>query len=275
MIENGIDGDIIGVAFDGTGFGTDETIWGGEFLCVNLKEFRRIAHLKKMPMPGGQMAIKEPWRMALVYLYDAFGEDLLDLNIDLVKRIDHKKWEIIKRMIEKGINTPLTSSMGRLFDAVSSILSIRDNVNHEGQAAIELEMISDAKENETYPFVIMDGNPMIIDLKETIISIVKDLTEGGLKSKISKRFHKTISKLIVETCKVIRSKEGLNRAALSGGVFQNMVLLESAVNDLKESGFEVFIHHSVPTNDGGISLGQVVIAHMRLFDNNEVKIKGD
>ncbi|MGB9629723.1 MAG: carbamoyltransferase HypF, partial [Thermodesulfobacteriota bacterium] len=268
MAENRIEGDVIGVACDGTGFGTDGTIWGGEFLKVNLHEFSRLAHLKKIPMPGSFMAIKEPWRMAMAYLNDAFGEEIWDLKIDLIKRIDLKKWEILKRMIEKGLNTPLTSSMGRLFDAISSLLSIRDEVNYEGQAAIELEMILETDEKESYPFHIgEDKSPMVIDLKEMIRSIVKDLTKGNLPSKISGGFHRTISRLIIETCQIIRSREGMNRVVLSGGVFQNMSLLKTTVEGLEESGFEVFNHHFVPTNDGGISLGQAVIAHMRLFKN--------
>ncbi|MDP2970577.1 MAG: carbamoyltransferase HypF, partial [Deltaproteobacteria bacterium] len=164
MAENGIEGDVIGVALDGTGFGTDGTIWGGEFLKANLREFDRLAHLKKVPMPGGSMAIKQPWRMAMVYLSEAFGDGLEELKIDLLKRMDSKKWDILKRAIEKKINTPWTSSMGRLFDAISSLLSIRDEVNYEGQAAIELEMIADREIKETYPFYLLkEESPFVID----------------------------------------------------------------------------------------------------------------
>ncbi len=152
MVENGIEGDVIGVALDGTGFGLDGTLWGGEFIKANLRDFDRLAHLKKVPMPGGSMAIKEPWRMAMVYLSEAFGEEATRLRIGLMKRIDLQKWDILTKAIGKKINSPLTSSMGRLFDAVSSLLSIRDEVRYEGQAAIELEKIADPGVKEEYPF---------------------------------------------------------------------------------------------------------------------------
>jgi hydrogenase maturation protein HypF len=267
MAENGIEGDVIGVALDGTGFGMDETIWGGEFLTASYRDFDRVAHLKKVPMPGGSMAIKEPWRMAMVYLSNAFGDKTKDLKIDLMKRVDLQKWNVFETMIQKGFNTPWTSSMGRLFDAISSLLSLRDEVHYEGQAAIELEMITDHGERETYPFHIQkDERPMVIDSTEIIRNVVGDLVKGISTSKISGRFHRTISHLIIKTCEAIRSGNGLNRVVLSGGVFQNIFLLSLVVEGLRKSGFDVYTHHLVPTNDGGISLGQAVIAHMRLFE---------
>ena len=266
MAENGIEGDVIGVALDGTGFGLDGTIWGGEFIKANLRDFDCLAHLKKVPMPGGSMAIKEPWRMAMVYLSEALRDEMAEINLDLMKRVDIRKWEVLKTMIKMKINTPLTSSMGRFFDAVSSLLSVRDEVHYEGQAAIELEMVADRSVKERYSFHIhKDENPMVIDPAETIRGIVGDLTHGAPSSKISGKFHQTISRLIVETCETIRSKEKLTRVVLSGGVFQNIFLLSLVTEGLRESGFEVYTHHLVPTNDGGISLGQAVIAQMRLF----------
>jgi hydrogenase maturation protein HypF len=266
MVENGIEGDVIGVALDGTGFGLDGTIWGGEFINANLRDFNRLAHLKKVPMPGSSMAIKQPWRMAMVYLSMAFGEEVGSLRIDLIRRIDFLKWGILKKAIEKKINTPLTSSMGRLFDAIASLLSIRDEVHYEGQAAIELEMIADHGERETYPFLVQkDEGSMVIDSTEIIRSVVKDLVKGVSTSKISGKFHRTVARLIIETCETIRSNERLNRIVLSGGVFQNIFLLSLVIEGLRKSDFEVYTHHLVPTNDGGISLGQAVICHMRLF----------
>ena len=266
MVENGIEGDVIGVALDGTGFGLDGTIWGGEFIKANLKDFDRLAHLKKVPMPGGFMSIKEPWRMAMVYLLDAFGDEAAQLRIDLIRRIDFQKWDILKRAIEKKINTPWTSSMGRLFDAASSLLSIRDEVHYEGQAAIELEMIADYGVKEEYPFHIHgDEKPMVINPAEMIRGMVHNLIDGAPSSKISGKFHRTIARIIIETCEAIRCKESLNRVVLSGGVFQNIRLLSLVTEGLKRSGFDVYTHHLVPPNDGGISLGQAVIAHMRLF----------
>jgi hydrogenase maturation protein HypF len=266
MAENGMEGDVIGVALDGTGFGLDGTIWGGEFLRANLRDFNRLAHLQNVPMPGSTKAIKEPWRMAMVYLSEAFGDEAVKLKIDLIKRMDSQKWEILKRATEKKINSPLTSSMGRLFDAISSLLSIRDEVHYEGQAAIELEMIADQKVAEGYPFGINQyETPMVINPAETIRGIVHDLIDGIPSSKISGKFHRTVAHFIIEACEAIRSKEQLNRVALSGGVFQNFYLLSLVTGGLRRSGFDVYTHHLVPTNDGGISLGQAVIAHMRLF----------
>jgi hydrogenase maturation protein HypF len=270
MAENGIEGDVIGVVLDGTGFGMDETIWGGEFLTASYRDFDRVAHLKKVPMPGGSMAIKEPWRMAMVYLYEVFGEEAKELKIDLMKRVDLQKWDTLETMIRKGFNTPWTSSMGRLFDAISSLLSVRDEVHYEGQAAIELEMMADHGERETYPFAIQkDERPMIIDSTEMIRNVVRDLVEGASSSKISGRFHRTIARLIIEICTVIRSGNGLNRVVLSGGVFQNIFLLSLVVEGLRKSNFDVYTHHLVPTNDGGISLGQAVIAYMGLFKESD------
>jgi hydrogenase maturation protein HypF len=266
MAENGMEGDVIGVALDGTGFGLDGTIWGGEFLKANLRDFDRLAHLRKVPMPGSSMAIKEPWRMAMVYLSEAFGDEANDLRIDLMKRIDYQEWDILKRAIERKINTPLTSSMGRLFDAISSILSVRDEVHYEGQAAIELEMIADHEVKEEYPFTIhKEEKPMVIDPRKIVRGVVRDLIDGISSPKISGKFHRTIARIIVETCDAIRCGEELNRVVLSGGVFQNIFLLFLVTKGLKDSGFETYTHHLVPTNDGGISLGQAVIAHMRLF----------
>ena len=214
MAENGMEGDVIGVALDGTGFGTDGTIWGGEFLKANLRDFVRLAHLKKVPMPGGSMAIKEPWRMAMVYLSQAFGDELKSLNIDLMKRVDTQKWDILKRMIEKKINTPSTSSMGRLFDAISSLLSLRDEVHYEGQAAIELEMIADHEVREGYSFHIQkDECPMAIDPVEMIRGVVSDLRKGISPSKISGKFHRTIASLIVEDLRY----DSTQRRAKTGG----------------------------------------------------------
>ena len=270
MAENGMEGDVIGIALDGTGFGLDGTIWGGEFIKANLRDFDRLAHLKKVPMPGGSMAVKEPWRMAMVYLSEAFGDETTKLKIDLIRRIDPQKWGVLKRAIEKKINTPLTSSMGRLFDAISSILSIRDEVHYEGQAAIELEMIADHGVKEEYPFTIQkDEKPMVVDPQEMIRGIVRDLIDGAPASKISGKFHRTIAGFIIETCETIRSKEKLNRVVLSGGVFQNIFLLSLVTEGLKRSGFDVYTHHLVPPNDGGVSLGQAVIAHMRLFQGSD------
>ena len=263
MAENGVEEEVIGVAFDGTGFGPDGTIWGGEFLKADLRSFRRVAHMKEVSMPGSSRAIREPWRMAMVYLLEAFGDRAPALNIDFMKRVDLQKCGILRRMIERKVNTPLTSSMGRLFDAVASLCSIRDEVHYEGQAAIELEMIAVRDTEPSYPF-LMDGtrDPLIIDPAPIIRGVVEDLANGIPAARISSRFHRTVADLVLKTCDRIRAHEKINRVVLSGGVFQNMFLLSLAFDGLSHSGFEVIVHHRVPANDGGISLGQAVIAHM-------------
>jgi hydrogenase maturation protein HypF len=163
--------------------------------------------------------------------------------------------------------------MGRLFDAVSSLLSIRDEVHYEGQAAIEMEMMADHGVKEEYPFQNhKDEVPMVIDSTELIRGVVRDLTDGLPASKISGKFHRTISRMIVETCETIRSKKKLNEVVLSGGVFQNLFLLSLVTEELKRSGFDVYTHHLVPPNDGGISLGQAVIAHMKLFEGSDQSV---
>jgi hydrogenase maturation protein HypF len=266
MAENGLDGEVIGVALDGTGFGLDGTLWGGEFLRAGLSDFQRLAHLKQVPMPGGAMAVKEPWRMALVYLLEAFGGKAMDLELEWIKKRDPQTCGILKRMIEKRVNSPLTSSMGRLFDAVSSLLSVRDTVNYEGQAAIELEMTADPEEKGEYPFEIQEKEqPMVVDPLNMVRGVVHDLIRGHSPSRISGKFHRTVARLVVETCKRIRLDTGLHRVVLSGGVFQNTLLLALVFDGLEQAGFEVYTHHLVPTNDGGISLGQAVVAHMRCF----------
>jgi hydrogenase maturation protein HypF len=264
MAENGLQGEVIGVALDGTNFGDDGTLWGGEFLRAGLSGFQRMAHLKQVPMPGGAMAIREPWRMALSYLLEAFGDKAMEL--DWVKMRDPHKCAILKRMIERRVNSPLTSSMGRLFDAVSSLVSLRDAVNYEGQAAVELEMTADPKAEEEYPFEIRTTEAaLVIDLMEMVRGIVQDLLQGVSPSRISGKFHRTAARLVVETCERIRSQTGLGRVVLSGGVFQNILLLAMVSEGLARRGFQVYTHHLAPANDGGISLGQAVIAHMRCF----------
>ena len=272
MAENGLEGEVIGVAFDGLGYGEDAdasgatTLWGGEFLLAGLQDYQRMGHLEYVPMPGGQKAIKEPWRMALSYLYHTLGEDFLTLDIEFVKRLDRGKWQIIKGMIDKKINSPLTSSMGRLFDGVSALLGIRQVITYEGQAAIELEQLADEKTDTRYRFEIKETDGRIlISWQGLFKGILQDLLSGTPAKKVSSRFHYSIAIMTKEVCKRLRERSGLagplpTRVALSGGVFQNTFLLRLCEEMLSSEGFEVYIHHRVPTNDGGLSLGQVVIA---------------
>lgn len=264
MIEQGIKETLIGVSFDGAGLGSDGNIWGGEFLIANFSSFSRAAHLKEIPLPGGEQAIKEPWRMALSYLRASYGKDFYPPVHKWLKRIDPHKLSLVNTLIEKKINSPLTSSMGRLFDAVASIIGLRDEVNYEGQAAIELEMLAHNQGKGDYPFEIFPrGEELIIDAAPIIRAVIDDLNRGKRRDIIAARFHNSVSSIILKICQSLRERRGLDKVALSGGVFQNIYLLERTFSLLAKAGFETYTHQYVPANDGGISLGQAVIAHYK------------
>lgn len=264
MAENGVSGKVIGVAFDGTGFGTDGKIWGGEFLVADFAGFERRAHFRYIALAGGDAAVREPWRLGLSYLMDAFGKRAESLDLPLWRQVPAKKVGTVRAMIERGINTVETSACGRLFDAVASIAGLRQEVNFEAQAAIQLEAIAAAGLDDLYPFDILDGQPWQIDMRPAVESIVRDVLAGQPAGYIAALFHNTVAAIVVEICRRLRAAEGLDRVCLSGGTFQNLYLLERAVAGLRSSGFEVFLHSKVPPNDGGISLGQAVIANAKL-----------
>lgn len=275
MADNNLENrQVIGVAFDGTGYSGDGTSWGGEFLVSDYTQFTRVGHLKYMRLPGGEKAIHEPWRMAVSLLYEAYGESLPELDLEFNRHVDREEYYNLKRMLDKGINCPRTSSMGRLFDGVSALLELRESVTYEGEAAILLEMaIKSVQSSESYEYEIEKTEDVyIIDPVQVIRGVVEDLQGGVPVSVISEKFHNTVAEMIVETCLKIRSgfndepramNHKLNDVALSGGVFQNMFLLDKSCRKLSEKGFHVHIHHRVPPNDGGISLGQAVVASMR------------
>ena len=287
MADNGLDGPVIGVAFDGTGMGVDGNIWGGEFLVADYRGFRRAGHLEYLPLPGGAAAIRRPYRTAIGYGIALLGEDELkvvmaDLNGAKGKRSQpgsaqhaaELEVEVIKRQVETGMNSPLNSSMGRLFDAVSVLLGLGAEIDYEGQAAVELEMaaysyviatsVSDeaiSGSSESYPYrIIEEEGTRIVRLRDLLSGVLSDLRQGVPRGRISVRFHNTIAKLMDEMCRLIASEAGVRRVALSGGVFQNRLLLRKAVSLLEGSGLQVLTHSQVPCNDGGISLGQAVIA---------------
>ncbi len=250
LADNGEAGPVIGVAFDGLGYGTDGTLWGGEFLVADLAGFERAAHLTGVAMPGGVAAIKEPWRMAAAYL-DAAFEGAVPDDLEIVRR-NEARWATIVDMAHREVNAPRTTSAGRLFDAAAAILGVRDAITYEGQAAIELEQLADPGVTETYPAGL--------DPAETIRALTQDLRAGVERPVIAARFHNTLAALITSTCAQLRDRTGLETVALSGGVFQNLLLLDRAVDGLEDHGFRVLLHHRVPTNDGGISLGQAAVA---------------
>ena len=265
LADNKARGPVIGVAFDGTGFGVDGTIWGGEFLIADYKNFRRVGHLECVPLPGGIAAIKKPYRMALSFLYTLLDKDfpLVDLPLS---ELNPEEVEVVKHQVARSLKSPLTSSAGRLFDAVSALTGVRSKIDYEAQAAIELEMLApdefNGLEEKAYPFLITtDQGVKIVKLGRLISSVVQDVRNRIPVSTISFRFHQTVAKIITEMCKVLAQERAINRVALSGGVFQNRLLLKLATSLLRKEGFNVITHHLVPCNDGGISLGQAVIAN--------------
>ncbi|MBM3247838.1 MAG: carbamoyltransferase HypF [Candidatus Omnitrophica bacterium] len=266
MFGNNIKGKVIGVAFDGTGFGSDGNIWGGEFLVASLDNYRRAGHLKYIPMPGATKAILEPWRMAVSWLDNIYKDKTKTLGIDFTKRLNRPKFKIIKQMLEKNINSPLTSSMGRLFDAVASLVIARDKVNFEAQAAIELEELAfEAIDSRFagYGFKIKNGDCLVVDPSQIFKEIIRDVKHGVSHAKIAYKFHCTVVKIIKDTCMVLRKKTNLNKIVLSGGVFQNRIISELALDLLRSEDFEVFTHKQIPINDAGISIGQAVVANAK------------
>ncbi|MBM2833697.1 MAG: (NiFe) hydrogenase maturation protein HypF, partial [Candidatus Brocadiaceae bacterium] len=272
MAENNIHDKVIGVAFDGLGYGDDGNFWGGEFLVADLSGYERAGHLDYVPMPGGVLAIKEPWRMAISYLYHMYGNDIPMLRLfNTPKFIQEKndKLEILIKMLSRKINSPLTSSMGRLFDGVASLLCLLHSVNYEGQAAVKLESIADERETEHYSFVMNTNGvkscnaPLIIQWQPVIKHIIEDMQHRIASSIISARFHNSIVDMVYQVCIILRDSKGINNVVLSGGVFQNNFLFSRLVKKLKLQGFTVYSHKKVPCNDGGLSLGQAVIASER------------
>lgn len=265
MAENHLSEPVIGVAFDGTGYGSDGHIWGGEFLVADYDGFQRVAHLAYVPMPGGEAAVRKPGRMALAYLLHTFGLSGENMGAEIMPGISPAEAYAVRVQVERGLNAPLTSSMGRLFDAVSALLGICTEVTYEAQAAIELEAKGCVPTDEIYGYDVSEHAPgtLEIDVRPMIAEIVEAIRRKTPVEAISSAFHSTIADMVVRVCCMIRDKAGLNRVALSGGVFQNVLLLETVPARLRSSGFDVFRHSMVPCNDGGISLGQAVTAARR------------
>ena len=266
MAERGIEGPVIGLALDGTGYGDDGRIWGGEILVADELSYRRAAHFEYVPMPGGDAVIKEPWRMALSYLYHAYGKSLWDVDIQFVRDIDRDKAEILLGMVDKDVNSVLTSSCGRLFDAVAALAGVRQAITYQGQAACELEGIMAEDDAGSYPCAIRaeeSDTSFLLCFGDTIRAIVSDLQRGVDAATISRRFHRTVADALKEACIMVRDSDKLERVVFSGGVFQNVYLLSTLSEELAALGFEVYTHSAVPNNDGCVALGQAVIAARR------------
>jgi hydrogenase maturation protein HypF len=265
LADNGEPGPVIGVAYDGLGYGADGTIWGGELLVADLEGFRRAGHLEVVAMPGGAAAIREPWRMAAAWLGAAFGGQVPERLAVVGRNLD--RWEQVAALARSGTASPTTSSAGRLFDAVSAILGVRDAVNYEGQAAVELEQLADPAEAAAYPARIggagNDGAPLLVGGRDLVRAVVEDLDAGVPAPLIAARFHNGLAEATVAACQAVRDATGLEAVALSGGVFQNLLLLTRTVARLELEGFRVLVHSRVPPNDAGISLGQAAVAGAR------------
>ena len=303
MAENGLDGDVIGVIFDGTGLGSDATIWGGEFLVGGYDGYRRAGHFRPVPLPGGDTAVRQPWRMALSYLYQALGEAAFTIDHPLARILPEKERVLFARMLRRGINSPLSSSCGRLFDAVGSLLNLRHIVSYDGQGAIELESLAEMAEEEdevkspfvkgdsggfasdfktksppaplcprgylcqrgeySFKIVLIEEKPLQLDFSPMFTEILADIAAGIQSAVIAHSFHRTVASAATDVCLHIATSTGLDRVILSGGVFQNRLLSEMIYTALVQKGLTVFTHRLVPPNDGGIALGQAAIAGRR------------
>jgi hydrogenase maturation protein HypF len=262
MAENRLEGDVIGMIFDGTGHGDDGTVWGGEFLVGGYEQFRRMGRFRPVPLPGGDAAVREPYRMALAHCHDALGPEAFELQLSGWSELPDQEKALLRTVIEKRINSPHTSSCGRLFDAVAAIIGARGIISYEGQAAIELEAIAERGEkSRKYPYTITETNGMLeIDWRPLFTALMGDIRAGAHQADMAKGFHSSLAIASLDTCRRIRSSNGLDRVVLSGGVFQNRLLTEELWGVLAKDGFQVFSHRLVPPNDGGIALGQAMIA---------------
>ena len=261
LAEHGERGPALGAIFDGTGYGLDGTVWGGEFLLGDLRSFRRVGSLLPVALPGGERAIRQPWRMACSWLSCALDREP-GLPSTLAGRVDPRAWAQVHRLAAGGSPAaPATTSMGRLFDAVAALAGIRAEINYEGQAAIELEAACDSGERGSYPIAVHAADhPLVIDPRETIRAVVADVASGESAGVIARRFHRTIARATVEACVALAGAHGTSMVALSGGVFQSRLLLESVSDALADAGLRVLVPERLPVNDGGIAYGQAAVA---------------
>jgi hydrogenase maturation protein HypF len=271
MAENGLHDEVIGIIFDGTGYGSDGTVWGGEFLVGGYDRFRRAGHFRQVHLPGGDKAVREPWRMALAFLYQALGEAAFAMELPVSRHLCADEKSIFTAMLERDLNSPMTSSCGRLFDAVAALLNVRQSVSYDGQAAIELEALAETSGDEgfyRYRTISSDGNPLQLDFSAMFLDILTDLDAGIQTADIARRFHSTVASAAVDLCTQISSVTGLKRVVLSGGVFQNRLLSELVYTGLITQGMQVFTHRLSPPNDGCIALGQAAIAGWKTRRNS-------
>jgi len=267
MVDNRLKEKVIGVSFDGTGLGLDNHLWGAEFFVGNYYGFKRCAQLKYISLAGSEMAIKEPWRLTFSWLYDRYKDRIFKLKIDFIERLNKKKLLIIKKMLDNKFNSPLSSSMGRLFDAVGVLVLNRFFSEYEGQIPKDLEGLAKSFKEysfnlKIYPFKIKKQDGLyIIDPTDIFLKIIKDIKDKEDKKKISFRFHLTVAKMVEKVCLKLKKDTSINKVVLSGGVFQNSVLSKLILDLLTKDNFDVFFHKEIPCFDAGISLGQVALAN--------------
>jgi hydrogenase maturation protein HypF len=267
MAENGLNERVIGVTFDGTGYGTDGQVWGGEFLVGDYRGFKRAAHIRYVPLIGGEQAIRQPWRMAATHLMDAFGVEWREERLPLWDAASERGWRAFEAL--SGRAHASTSSCGRLFDAVAALTGCCYENSYEGEAATLLEASADMSgPTEPLPWNLdISTTPWTIDVRSMVREIVLRIGRGDRISSISRDFHETVAEIVVATASKLRDENGVNAICLSGGTFQNATLLERSITRLAKTGFRVYSHSRVPTNDGGISLGQAAVLGRFLEDN--------
>jgi hydrogenase maturation protein HypF len=266
MAENGLREKVIGVAFDGNGYGEDGLLWGGEFLLSDIKGYKRAGHIKYTPMPGGEMAAREPWRMAISYLKEAAADEIMDFigPTGFIEKYGHDTVERIIKIAADRKFSPLSSSAGRLFDAVSALIGICDKNTFEGEAAIALEAQTREGIHEDYPVDISFKDPVEIDFSLAILKIIEDMGNHTDTHVISTKFHNTVASAIILVVLKLALVNNISKIILSGGSFQNVYLLNKVIETLRAEGLSVFVNEMVPCNDAGISLGQAYIARERI-----------
>jgi len=260
MAENDVDGEVLGVTWDGAGYGDDGALWGGEFLLGDASSYRRVAHVRPFRLPGGEAAIKEPRRTALGLLHEIRADFALLPPASDAEPLSDGDLRLLDQMLAKGINSPVTTSAGRLFDGVAALLGIRSVCSFEGQAAMMVEFRAERGIDDSYDFALREGEPLVLDWEPLFREVIRDRDAGAPVGVICARFHNTLAEAIVEVAR----RTGASRIALTGGVFQNRYLTERAFRRLEGEGFKPFTHQRVPPNDGGIALGQVLVAAARI-----------
>jgi hydrogenase maturation protein HypF len=262
LAEHGVAGPAVGAIYDGAGLGTDGAVWGGELLAGDAGGCERAGHLWPVRLPGGDAAVREPWRMACAWLH-AVGDDDPPLPAALAEDVTRARWEAVGALVHSGTAAPVTTSIGRLFDAVAALCGIRSVVNYEGQAAAELEAVCDPAERGEYPMPVAGAPTVVLDARATVAAAVGDLAAGAAPGVVAARFHGALARATAAACARIAGRRGLDAVVLSGGAFQNRVLLERTSALLAEAGLRVLIPRRLPPNDGGIAYGQAAVAAAR------------